>query len=275
MRQPVKRNHRIVISVAALATMSIAGCVDNEAVGTFGSSTSVRQQAVTVVPEFIITGADAIPESLFVTQLGLTVSEIRLEPMWSKDSLAYSTREAVAINFDIAAGQTTQAQEALELPAAGRYLVSIRLEPTAAEDGQEPASFSLDGFVAGQRTQPIVDDTSDGRPQPMPFDKTEDNAELTDRHAYPTQWTPFEYNSKRAVFYTFNDVELEAGTQSLTFSFDVRDWAADVMVPISNAVRSSGGWDDSVDVTNQIDSTGNGVEALIRTGVVRSDRNPG
>lgn len=273
MRKPVKRQ-RLVLCAAALCAIALAGCVDSEQPGTFGSETSTRKQAVTVVPEFVITGVDAIPKSLFVTDLGLTVSEIRLEPMWSTDSLAYSTREPIVVGFDIANGEAARTTAPLELPAGGRYLVSIRLEPIASNEGADPASFSLYGFLDDDGVKAELGDPEvEGRPQPMPFNKSQDG-ELIDQQAYPREWTPFEYNSKRAVFYTFNDVVFEPGAQFLTFSFDVRDWAVDVMEPISNAVRSSGAWDDSVDVTNQIDSSGNGVEALIRTGVVRSDNRP-
>ena len=270
----MKRTQHIVTSLTALVAIAMAGCVDIESVGSSDSATATRHQAVTVVPEFVITGADTMPETLFVSELGLTVSEIRLEPMWSNESLAYSTREPIVVEFDIADGQTVRTEQSLELPAQGRYLVSIRLEPADMGEG-EPASFSLDGFVAGDRQQPqIMEDTMDGRPQPMPFDQKQDtDDEITDKEAYPQQWTPFEYRSRRAVFYTFNDVDLEGGQQFLTFSFDVRDWAIDVVEPISNAVRSSTD-NDSVDVTNQIDSSGKGAEALIRTGVVRSDRRP-
>lgn len=250
----------------------MSGCVDIETPGSAGSETDTRQQAVTVVPEFMITGSDTMPDNLYVTDLGLTVSEIRLEPMWSNDSLAYSTREAFVVNFDIASGEVVRTEEALELPDEGRYLVSVRLEPTTDPATGEPASFSLDGFVAGKRTRLL--DEMDGRPQPMPFDKTQDNSDISDRHAYPDEWTPFSYRSRRAVFYTFNDVELSSGAQYLTFSFDVRDWAIEVVEPISNAVESSGDYNDSVDVTSQIDGAGKGAEALIRTGVVHADKRP-
>ena len=271
----MKTTRRIAISAAALIAIAMSGCVELETMSSDGTETDVRRQAVTVVPEFMITGTDSMPDSLFVSELGLTVSEIRLEPMWTTESLAYSTREAFVVNFDIASGETNRIEEALELPVAGRYLVSIRLEPRAGEGDEDPASFTLDGFVSGTRDGQLLDESMDGRPQPMPFDNTDTgNDNLSDQHAYPEEWTPFEYRSRRAVFFTFNDVPLEAGEQFLSFSFDVRDWALDVVEPISNAVNSSGTWVESVDATNQIDSSGKGGEALIRTGVVRSDRRP-
>ena len=276
----VKRNNLLSIALTTTLGLVASACVDNTTARTPGAHSETRTQAVTAVPQFMITGTDAMPDSLFVSELALTVTEIRLEPMWSMDSLAYTTRDALKVDFDIAEGQTLQTAGELALPEPGRYLVSIRLEPADESTADNSASFSMDGFVAGQEDddKQAVPETMDGRPQPMPFDAsatdTTSAEELTDSQAYPDEWTPFQYHSRRAVFFTFNDVELSEGTQALTFTFDVRDWAIDVLEPISNAVRSSSGVDESVDATNQIEGSGNGVEALIRTGVVRSDQIP-
>lgn len=268
----MKRIQRILIPTAALIAISMAGCVDTEEMGTPGSDNDVRKQAVTVVPEFVITGSEQMPDSLFVTELGLVVSEIRLEPTWS-GSLAYTTRDPMLIDFDVANGQTTEIDQAVELPDEGRYLVSIRLEPVGDDDNA--SSFSMNGFVLDDddTDEKIVDDTMDGEPQPMPFNPDDSkNDILSDRQADPEEWRPFDYHSKRAVFYTFSDVVFEPGEQYLTFSFDVRDWAVEVVEPISNAVRTNQTDSDSVDVTKQVDGAGTGVEALIETGVVQSAR---
>lgn len=269
----MKRTNQILIAAAGLAVMAMAGCVDMEVTGDDDPVLVERQQAVTVVPEFSISGAEALPESLYVTELGLAVTEIRLEPMTTSDSLAYSTREPIFVEFDVASGELTRTHQPVELPSSGKYLVSIRLEPVDLEDG-ESSSFTMNGFVAGgSPLDATADETNDGRPQPMPFDGgTMTDDQMTDRQAYPQQWTSFEYRSKRAVFFTFDDVEFDEGEQFLTFNFDVHDWAFEVVEPISNAVRTNQTESDNVDVTKQVDGSGTGVEALIQTGVVRTDR---
>jgi hypothetical protein len=263
--------NQILLSAAALGAVAVAGCGDAEIVGGGDKVYVERQQAVSVVPEFSISGAEAIPESLYVTELGLAVTEIRLEPMAGGSSLAYSTREPILVEFDVAGGELVRTEKAVELPEPGKYLVSIRLEPIDRE-GPGSSSFMMDGFVAGDAALADTGTNSDGRLQPMPFDGGTMTDGMTDRPEYPKQWTSFEYRSKRAVFYTFNDVEFEAGEQFLSFSFDVRDWAFEVVEPISNAVATNETDHESVDVTKQVDSTGTGVEALIETGVVRTDR---
>lgn len=263
----------MVLVSAACATLSVAGCVDMDLGGPGSTELEQRQQAVSVVPEFTITGTDAVPASLYLTDLGLAVSEIRLEPLSSPSSLAYSTRDSMLVEFDLSQNQTTRTGEVVELPSAGRYLVSIRLEPIVVE-GVETSSFSAHGFVIDDHVNQPIDEVADGEPQPMPFDPgTVTDGHLTDKQEFPTEWTPFDYQSKRAVFYTFSDVEFAEGQQFLTFSFDVRDWAVEVVDPITNAVRANK-TDDTVDATKQIESSGTGAEALIETGVVRTDRRP-
>lgn len=254
------RGTKTKFGVALIALATSVACVDNVTAEAATSHADTRVQAVTAIPEFVITGLERVPESLHLTNLGLTVSEIRLEPMWSAESLAYSTRRASMIDFALDEGQTTAVGEELELPVTGRYLVSIRLEPVEAVP-----SFHVEGFVAdGERAD---GEDGDGWPQPMPFDEETATAD--------GEWTPFEYQSRRAVFFTFNDVELSYGEQFLTFAFDVREWANGVHEPISHAVeRSQRLNDNSVDVTQQLDSTGNGMDVVMRTGVVRSGQHP-
>ena len=270
----MKTTNLMKIASAALLAASAAGCVDVEMSGPDSTMFVDRQQAVMVVPEFSISGTDAIPESLYLTELGLAVSEIRLAPMAGDQSLAYTTRDAKFLRFDLARGETVRTTDAVELPAAGRYLVSIRLEPIEVEGETETMSFTANGFVVdGSQIDDSVGSTSDGEPQPMPFDPKSSTGtdDLSDSEAYPEAWSPFQYSSKRALFYTFSDVDLQPGTQILTFSFNVFDWAVDVVEPISNAVRANE-TDQSVDVSKQVDSWGTGAEALIETGVVHTER---
>lgn len=262
-------------SILALAASTAVSCVDVEPVSDGEFEARTREQTVVVVPEFAMTGAENTPDDLLVTDLGLSISEIRLEPIATPDSLAFSTREPFFISFDVGSGETVRALEPVELPTPGRYLVSIRLEPLD-HDGSEPSSFAMKGFVAGERrvTGADLGSRSDGRPQPMPFDSTQGGDTLRDKQAYPMQWTPFEYHSKRAVFYTYTDVAFESGTQRLRFSFDVRDWAVDVAEPIADAIENTRTANDSVDVTNEVDRSGAGVDALLEASIVHTDPIP-
>lgn len=262
------------IGFALLGTLAfglLAGCVDAETPMQERTRHAQKAQAVVVTPEFKLVGAEEVPEHLFLTQLGLLVSEIRLTPMASTSSgVAYSTAEPIELSFDVAEGQFVQTGKAVTLPDAGRYVVSIRLEPMVQGD-QELGSLSVEGFVASETSD--VSKNSDGTPLPLPFDEKPEGDGLTDAADAPLAWTPFTYNSRRTVFYTLNQVDLEEGDQYLEFSFDLRDWANGVATHISKAVKTSPatGEDGGVDVTRQIESLGQGVDAIVQTGAVTRD----
>ncbi|QDG54699.1 hypothetical protein FIV42_29330 [Persicimonas caeni] len=278
---------RSVALAGVLAATAAAGCGDVD-FGTPQPTEAVqREQSVTVVPEFSVSGTSNLPGNLYLSELGLAISEIRLEPLSSDlGSIAYSTRNPTRLHFDVANGETVKLGEPVDLPRAGRYLVSVRLEPIAevqhSDEGAAETispSFSVAGFVAGEgvvRVDPRYDEKrSDGSPVPMPFDEDEgDEDEMQDMPALPTEWTPFHYDSRRSVFFTLNEVEFEAGKQYLSFNFDVHDWALDLVDPLLSAVKHTsdigGEKERGIDVTSPLESTGHGAEALFENAEVRA-----
>ena len=269
-------NQLSVFAICGLAALSVA-CADVDIALESESRISQRSQAVVVTPEFRLVGAELIPDHLFLTEMGLLVSEIRLTPLVATSSgLAYSSAEPTSLKFDVSEGQFTQSGKPLTLPAAGRYVVSIRLEPFVAEDG-ELGSLSVEGFIAETVDVTTPSETSDGTPLPLPFDERPfDEDQLTDASGSPTVWTPFSYNSRRTVFYTLNQVDLNPGNQYLEFSFDLQDWANGAVTHISKAVKNNptAGNDGGVDVTRQMESLGHGLDAIVQTSAVRRDEGP-
>lgn len=83
---------------------------------------------------------------------------------------------------------------------------------------------------------------------------------LTDRAEKPSQWMPFNYRSDRAVQHKLNQVELDAGKQSLQFKVNVHDWAVELVKPVTQAVEAGDGVteDRSVNASKQISSRGEG-----------------
>lgn len=268
---------KTIFTVIGLVVLSTS-CVDAETVVETGTNASTRTQAVSVVPRFVFAGADSVPDDLYLTELGLVVSEIRLTPIvTTKYGLAYASANPTILRFDVANGEYSRDGDALELPDRGRYVVSIRLEPVSDVSGEiESSSLSVSGFVAQAADVTNPGKVADGSPLPLPFDARRTSDEVSDSSATPMLWTPFQYSSQRAVFYTLNDVELERGEQVLQFTFDLHDWAAEVTEPISKAIRNNPNTAaiDGVDVTRQVESTGIGLDSLIQTGVVSRDATP-
>ena len=310
------RHHRTAIAPTALliALALSGGCADAEVETVEARNTVTEKQAITVVPEFEITGVEALPSQLYLTDLGLTIAEIRLEPL-ADETVAYASRRPISVSFDVERGEFLKEGEPISLPKTGRYLVSVRMEPVQPEEHHEKVglpSFRLEGFISGEGSRGTYDPAADGEDQhgggPLPwFDETDPDAKdgeaqmtptseedeaapaepaeepapteepiadgFSDAHEAPEVWTPFLYKSRSAVYFTLSDVTFEEGSQHLRFSFDVQDWAAQIIEPISKAVRhTNSAPDGSVDITDVLDSTGRGADAFMEHAGVRSMR---
>lgn len=277
-----------------LGALHALGCAElTEEAAAPAAQQSRRAQRVTLVPEFTISGIDAIPEELYLTELSFVVSEIRLEPLTGPNrGVAYSVVTPQLVTFDVSRGQSVRFGQPIELPEPGRYLVSLRLEPVelskAATGGattpERPFSFVMTGFIAQQRTADAekaaqVADGEGERPIPHPFDGKDEEPVNEEVGAYaeaPESWTLFHYHSERAAFIPMNDVELSGGEQHLAFHFDMRAWSGNLIEPISKAVSTTTTGpvldERGIDVSRQLDSLGRGVESLMELGRVRADR---
>lgn len=279
----------------ALGALHAFGCADlSEEAAAPAAERAQRTQRVTLVPEFTISGIDAIPESLYLTELSFVVSEIRLEPLSGPNrGVAYSVVTPQLVTFDVSRGQSVRLGQPIELPEPGRYLVSLRLEPVSlpedatgnARTPERPFSFVMTGFFAQQqsadveKTEQVAEGGEGERPIPHPFDGKDEepvNEEVGTYAEAPESWTLFHYHSERAAFIPMNDVELSGGEQHLAFNFDMRTWSDNIIEPISKAVSTTATGplldERGIDVSRQLDSLGRGVESLMEQGRVRADR---
>lgn len=272
-------SRRFSVALAAALALSAVACGEPEVEAPVIEEAVTQKQSVSVVPTFSLTGHHTLPADLYLSELGFTVSEIRLEPLAADaSSVAYSAVQPEIVRFDVSRGETIKHGQPIVLPEPGRYLVSLRLEPLKAPGRDELiSSFTLLGFVAqsSMRVDPRYEDDRGDRPTPHPFDEGGDSdppghGELVDSPEAPDAWTPFRYHSERAVFFTLNTVDFQAGEQALEFSFDMRNWVVDIVEPISRAVETdeslSGSHQEGVDISRYLDSNGQGAEAFIAGG---------
>ena len=260
---------RTILILTLFAVSS--GCVDTIPNTGSNEGYETQTQAVVVHPEFRIAGIDEIPEDLLVKGLDLTVSEIRFAPTLG-DDLAYSTQEPMFVSFDIEGGEFVKTEVPVTLPEAGTYIVSIRLEPIE-NDEFESRSFAMSGYVAEEAAGTSQEEKYEPTPQPILFHEKEEKSDrkFRTRHDDGDDWTPFRYESRRSVFFTFNDVQFEPGEQFLTFDFDAANWGGNVIDSISKAVRNTAPEAaDEVDVTKTVESNGDDFARLIETGSVRA-----
>lgn len=279
-------NALVALTLGALLLGACAEPLDSEDT----SDAAQQRQAIIVQPQFSIEGIERLDDALRLEELGLSISEIRLEPLDGDDDLAYSFIQPQVLRFDVANGVRSLCAEPLELPAAGRYLVSIRVEPVnmRSEDGvSRTSSFTMSGHVAYDSSETAKGGTMSEGPIPRPFrddtTRPKDDAAPQDdkkscrfKHCPSVTWAPFSYHSERSVFYTIDEVNIIDGSQHLSFSFDVEAWGAEAAEPISRAVSSPDAapiLDDrrGLDITRQLDSMGQGVDALVERAFVKAN----
>jgi hypothetical protein len=275
----------------ALCALSLGACVEVQEPELVPDTEAPRQESIVVQPEFSIEGVERLDAALLLEELGLSISEIRLEPLDSEEDIAYSFVRPQHLSFDIANGVRSLPGEPIDLPRAGRYLVSIRLEPVSTRDDegntQPSSSFSMSGQVATSTEEKAATGTMSEGPIPRPFrsntrpkgdDGTEDTSSAKHcmfKHCTRQTWSTFSYHSERSVFYTIDEVNIVDGSQHLSFSFDIEAWGAEVAEPISRAVSTP---EDApilderlgLDITRQLDSMGHGVDALIERASLRA-----
>lgn len=262
-----------------MAVLATAGCTDMFS-SEEHSSEHTTERPVRVVPTFHLEGTDEVPEQLRLEDLGLAISEIELTPSSPDDSVAYSSRAPMGLEFHVEDGEVQLSGDELVLPEPGTYDVSLRLEPTGSRRDATGAKQSRDysmrisGYVAGNGIVRVDRDddgeNEDGRPVPFPASPDrddEDDGNVSDRPELPNQWTPFEYESGESVVHTLDQVEIGGDRQILSFSFDAEDWALELLEPLSRAVRrketsprnpDDQGGGSVVDVTREVERLGGG-----------------
>jgi hypothetical protein len=282
----------MVLVMAGAAVLLVAGCTDMFS-SAENSSVKDIERPVRVVPTFHLEGTDKVPEQLRLEELGLAISEIELTPSSPDESVAYSSRAPMELDFQVEDGEIQLTGDELVLPETGTYDVSLRLEPTgsrpeATGGGQDrDYSMRMSGYVAGNgivRVDRDDGENEDGRPVPFPASPDPDDEEddVSDRPELPNQWTPFEYESEQSVVHTLDQVAISGDRQILSFSFDAEDWALELLEPLSRAVRrketSPTGPDDQgsdtrvVDVTREIERLGRGPAGMEEHMSVRAIR---
>lgn len=281
--------------IPLVTAVALMGCVPTEETTPVVQDVETQRQAVSVTPTYSIVGMSDLPNALHLSQIGFGVSEIRLEPIdGSQSSVAYSAVRSEFVAFDVAGGELHKSGTTIELPHEGRYLVSLRFEPVERSRSGEASSFMMSGFVDQEsvRINPLADDGNNDRPTPLPFTPDEGGGEPDpDEPSDPVEddssedaellaiaeegWTPFHYQSERAVFFPLGEVEFVHGEQQLDFSFDVRDWAANVVEPIAQAVEidqsiTDPNADQGIDISRYLDSNGHGAESFVEKARVKA-----
>src|SRR5690554_1668389 len=276
----------------SMLAMLLGGCGDASLVGVGEGGYQEQTQTISLVPEFSLNGSEDMPDTVYFSELGLSIAEIRLEPLTSSaddaelSSIIYSTRNAIQLDFDVAQGEQVIFGEPLELPHTGRYLISVRLEPISRVENVRGTvnevtspSFRVEGFVAmdpATRTdRGRLDESADGSPTPMPFNEDEECEVEHGLEYHAEYWTPFHYDSRQSVFISLNEVEIREDSEFLSFEFNMNEWAESLAIPLQDAVQGSGdsttdSSNHGVDVTSRLEDGGHGAATLLTNARVSS-----
>jgi|GEM_PF-2891341 len=276
----------------SMLAMLLGGCGDASLVGVGEGGYQEQTQTISLVPEFSLNGSEDMPDTVYFSELGLSIAEIRLEPLTSSaddaelSSIIYSTRNAIQLDFDVARGEQVIFGEPLELPHTGRYLISVRLEPISRVQSSygtvnevSSPSFRVEGFVAtdpATRTERgRLDESADGSPTPMPFEEDEECEIQQGLDGRAGEWTPFHYDSRQSVFISLNEVEIGEDSEFLSFEFNMNEWAKSLAIPLQDAVQgseeaASNSSAHGVDVTSRLEDDGYGASTLLTNARVSS-----
>lgn len=276
----------------------VAGCA--ETLPSDGDGPRTGSEPVEVKPTFHLTGFDALPSGFTVTDLGFSVSEIRLDPVKEDGRrIAYTNAEPITVDVDVNKGERYVDASSFELPESGTFDVTLRLEPISGEFGASametsssgsgesppssyPYAFELDGYINSEAAEAWASGTGkasdDPEPIPHPMQPDTQYEEMSeDELMAASDWTPFTYASDVPLLLTLDQVDLEEGQQSLEVEVDIGDWSMDLIEPISDAVVEAEaseqeeeepsvepGEDDvrTIDVTKTIDEEGLGPSSL-------------
>jgi hypothetical protein len=182
------------------------------------------------------------------------VGNIFLEPLDVTASPLVAAASSMPLTFILdAQGAATIHLPEVALSHAGRYLVSIAIEPLAVPaDADWPApvlasapkngfSLMIQGLVMHTLTAPGSDgDHRKDEPEPLPWrintpkDNQQHNLDATSPYALaPTvECIPFEYQSDRTGFIRLGEVKLSPERSALHINIDLGAWIDAAVIPI-------------------------------------------
>ena len=291
------RLYTTILTAVSLEALVVAGCA--ETIPGEGHTSRTDSEPVEVQPTFHLTGFDQLPSGFAVTDLGFAVSEIRLDPVEEDGRrIAYTNAEPITVDVAVNEGERYVDASSFELPEAGTFDVTLRLEPISRDmeasgasasgsdaretpPGSYPYAFQLDGYINRDAAEAWVStgggSAEDGDPIPHPMQPEEQDEQMSeDELLAASDWTPFTYASDVPLLLTLDQVHLEPGQQSLEVEVDMGDWGMELIEPISEAVTEVDESDESdepsvdpgegsvdrVDVTKTVDELGLGPSSL-------------
>jgi hypothetical protein len=189
-------------------------------------------------------------------RLFIGVGNIFLEPIDAPGASLISAANSLPLTFTLdETGTATLRLPEVPIAHAGRYLVSIAVEPLLVPDladwpspilesaPKDGFSIMIQGLLMHELSQPSSDgDTRKDEPEPLPWrlKGLPDilSSDLSPDPAPSVECIPFEYQSDRTGFMRLGEVKLSAERSELIINIDLGYWIDAAVVPIIEDINA-------------------------------------
>lgn len=238
--------------IAALLAASLAGCGEVAPPPPVGDEAAIADEhgALLLAPRIDVQGLDDVFETLALDHLDFD-AELFVLPTDNRSAHPGAV-VAIRVAVDDGVARTESLDGLLELDAAGRYRVLLRIDPS--EDG---VSVNVDGAVdespAVARAKgiaepaPIAADGGDDEPAPTPAEPAPTPARGKadqpgiDPGATRGSGAPISVSSRASFEFFVGVVEIERGDTELVITWDVRTWLRELLAePLGIAPEAEG-----------------------------------
>ncbi len=224
-----------------------------------------------VHPTLVMEGT-ALSNNVLVTRAFLGIGSVILEPLDDLEAPVISNRHPTALAFTLDQdGEQVLSLPTLQLVDAGRYLVTIAIEPQLDDSLSTThatltrKSVEIEGVYFSVTPNP-VDPIASPEPvpwKPMPFNQSQtietlQRADITHH--------PFTYVSARTGYVRVGEVELNPQQRELGIHIHMDAWLNDAIAPVMaelvespEAPTTEG---TTLDISSRIESNGAGLERL-------------
>lgn len=244
-----------------LVVLALSGCAHEAA--SSGSAVpsdlpATQEQAVRVALQFRLEDPASI-DAVEVEQVFLNVGAVFLDPLDGPGDTAFASRQPLALVFDPAAGDFEIQGPELFVPKAGRYAVSLLLEPgeiVGRAAGKDPGDALSVGIEGRYRAGSVIAD----EPSPLPW-RPKSFGQLQVEDA----WHPFAFRSTDAIRMQLAELQLDdGGNYEIAVVVRIDEWMRESVLPAVEAVVTAQERNERPGVEPQtavVDgSLGNGVE---------------
>ena len=231
-----------LLSLMLFGLVGVTGCTEEGIEGTEGS----------VVETFSLEPSISVHSSarsnVRIERVFMGIGSIILEPIDDPEAPAFSTREMLALEFDLTEERFAELRvPGIELVKPGRYMISIAIEPlydvaesAPGDDKPVESSIRIEGtllYSIPKMTGQFDPTDPNKEPEPLPWVPTDDDKDNGVVDLPPLQHATIEpiafaYRSERTGFIRLGEVKLSPEHNDLLIHVDLDYWLDKALAPV-------------------------------------------